>query len=188
MTTGRINQVASLRERAFESLGSESRVWLRLPPGEARVPQPRRDPRFHRPRSEKSNLRILERFWAHDVPGCVIAAGHASLAIERTFCVGLRGRKPFVPTQFSQRDYGTAAEPPQDGPRRFGGAEHRDDAERRRVHSRSPPGLRLRPHRPPRDGNVHKTNSERLPPSSFQTPRAPHRRRKSLGVIRQRSP
>lgn len=90
MTTGRINQVASLRERRFESSRSESpRVDASLD-----VPPRGEEKRWSRshggtmksenPQHEKKwSLDVLKRFDTHDVPTSFNARGFAYVVVEK---------------------------------------------------------------------------------------------------------
>lgn len=89
MTTGRINQVASLRERRFESSRSESpRVDASLDnprergkrnAGPAATAEPRNKKVHER---ENESLDVLKRFDTHDVPTSVNARGFAYVVFE----------------------------------------------------------------------------------------------------------
>lgn len=90
MTTGRINQVASLLERRFESSRSESpRVDASLDnPCERRRrnagPAATAEPRNQKAHGRENESRdVLKRFDTHDVPTSVNARGFAHVVVEK---------------------------------------------------------------------------------------------------------
>lgn len=86
MTTGRINQVASLLREGSNRKRSESREWTRIPPveGENAGPAATAEPRVSKAHGREYESRsVLKRFETHDVPAGVNARGFAHVVVER---------------------------------------------------------------------------------------------------------